>query len=86
MDIGDSVKVWLPGETPWVEVIVISDQLMKGRIDNVLFHDYPRELQDEFMLDNCINGAVLPKLHDYKLNDELWFERRDDCWQPVVTH
>lgn len=35
--IGEQVKVWLPGETPWVECLVIhADGSWSGRVNNHL--------------------------------------------------
>ena len=31
---GDSVKVWLPGESPWATVLEIRDGGFLGRLDN----------------------------------------------------
>ena len=86
MEIGDSVKVFLPGESPWTEVIDIVGPTFKGRIDNVLIHDYPADQQRAFLEREFCTADGLPVLHDFHFGDEVWFERRDECWQPVVVH
>ena len=88
MQIGDMIKVFLPGESPWAEVIEINEPLFKGRIANRLFHEMSFESQGEFTGDNFGTADPLPKLHDFKQDDEVWFERqgKHQSWEPVDRH
>lgn len=81
---GENVKVYLPGESPWVEVIEESDGKMKGRIINKLFHEHSEHEQAQVMKRDWDDVGPLKKLHDYKQGDEVWFERGfSDEWVPV---
>lgn len=86
MSIGQFVKVFLPGESPWAEVVrFLPDGRWLGRIVNHLVssdHEFSRQCSREwFGVD-----TPLPQLHDFKLDDLIIFERRkhDDfeLWEP----
>ena len=85
--IGESVKVLLPGELPWVKVIKEFDGRIKGRILNKLYSEYSEHEHAQFMKRECGGVEELPKLHDFKKGDELWFEKgtgnREGHWVPV---
>jgi len=76
--IGQTVKVRLPGETPWIEVIdekIHQDHtLIKGRILNKLFREYSEHEQARWMKGEFDSVESLPELHKYKQGDEVWFE------------
>ena len=72
--IGENIKVLLPGERPWVEVIEESNGRIKGRILNKLYAEYSEHEQAQFMKREWGSVEPLPKLHDFKKNDEVWFE------------
>lgn len=83
--IGDSLKVFLPGESPWAEVLEICGPFMRGRIDNKLFSEYSEFGRAKFTSDKFDSVEPLPKLHDFKKDDEIWFERAGEpsAWQPI---
>ena len=87
MEIGDHFKVFLPGESPWAEVLAINGPLVQGRIANKLFHEFAPDDQREFTGEHFDTADPLPKLHDHKQGDVLWFERRGEpeCWQPITV-
>ena len=72
--IGDNIKVHLPGESPWAEIIEEREDSVKGRIVNKLFHEHSEHEQAQFMKREFDDVQPLEKLHDYKQGDELWFE------------
>lgn len=85
MSIGDQAKVYLPGESPYVEVVEETGSMMKGRILNKLFTQYSAEDQAEFTGREFGTAEPLPRLHDFKQGDELWFEKGDyGEWVPVA--
>ena len=82
--VGDTVKVVLPGESPWAEILEVDlgDKLrIKARIVNKLFHEYSEHEQARAMKRDWDSVEPLPwdsveplpKLHDYKQGDEVWF-------------
>lgn len=81
MSTGYTIKVHLPGESPWVEVIERGPDRMKGRILNKLFHQHSEHEQGRFTKRELGNIAKLPKLHNHVQGDEVWFVRdEDDDW------
>ncbi len=88
MEIGEYVKVFLPGESPWVKVLAVNGPMIQGRVDNKLFHEMPLEDQRTFLGEHFGTAEPLPRLHDFKQGDVVWFERRGEpeCWQPVDLH
>ena len=86
MVIGDCIKVFLPGESPWAEVIQISEDMVKAKIVNTLFHEHTKEQQAEFTSDNFDTAEPLPRLHNFKQGEEIWFERGEfGEWVPVAN-
>lgn len=83
--VGSHIKVYLPGESPWAEVLEVNGPLVKARIVNKLFREYSREEQRGWTGDNFGTPEPLPELHTFKKGDELWFERQGkfNNWQPV---
>lgn len=81
---GDYVKVLLPGELPWVEVLEQKGRTFLGRIDNKLFAEYSDEERAAVFGYGAEDMEPLPRLHNYKQNDELWFVRNSDntSWIP----
>ena len=71
--MGQQIKVLLPGERPWVEVVDERSDAFKGRIINKLFHEHSEHEQARFMKDNFDKIDPLPQLHHFKKGDELWF-------------
>ena len=87
MQIGEHIKVHLPDENPWAEVLAINGPLVQARIANKLFHEHPLNEQREFTGEHFDTADPLPKMHDHKQGDVLWFERGEfDLWQPVASH
>ena len=72
MKVGDSMKVVLPGESPWAEVVeVFPDGRWLGRIDNHLvcgdMHDYCKDdlvlFEPPYMANRGILVSVPAPLH-----------------------
>ena len=81
--IGDVVKVHLPGESPWAEVLEEKNDRIRGRINNKLFHDYSEHEQARWLKGEFDTVETLPKLHKFSQGDELWFRRGDyNEWVP----
>lgn len=84
--IGDTVKVFLPGERPWAEIIEIDDSRIKARLITKFFHEFSEHEQAQWMNQHFGTVEPLPKLHDYKQGDELWFCKNErDEWVPDVA-
>lgn len=73
MQVGQRVKVSLPGESPWAEVVEITDRGFKGRVDNKLLREYSEIEKAAFSKKFFGTVQKLPELHDYKYNDILEF-------------
>ena len=74
--VGDTMKVFLPGESPWAEILEVNcgNKLrIKARIVNKLFHEYSEHEQARMMKRDWGTVEHLPKVHDYKQGDEVWF-------------
>ena len=80
--IGDFVKVWLPGESPWAECVAVDGDTWHGRIDNLLFAQ-DAELRKKFTQEHFGRGDPLPSLHDYKQDQIIRFGLKEGVWQPV---
>lgn len=97
-DIGEMVKVSLPGESPWAECVTMyPDGTWEGRIANRLF----AEMSDEERVNvigemwdipivpgpgpRLVNGASLPRLHNFKQNQVVRFKRSAEfpIWEPA---
>jgi hypothetical protein len=87
MKTGDQIKVFLPGESPWAEVLEINGPLVKAKIINKLFHEHPLDKQREFTGEHFETAEPLPKLHNFKKGDELWFEAKGprNTWEPTTV-
>ncbi len=85
--IGDTIKVLLPGERPWVEVIEETDGQMKGRILNKLYHEFSEHEQAQFMKREWGSVEPLPQLHSFKKGDEVWFGKNQrNEWTPNMVN
>lgn len=84
--IGENIKVLLPGERPWVEVLEETGNTFKGRILNKLYDEFSEHEQAQFMKREWGTIEKLPILHNFKQGDELWFEQgtgnREGWWIP----
>ena len=80
-EVGKTVKVHLPGESPWAEVLEITEKGFLGRIDNKLFSEYSEFEQAQWMNDTWNTVESLPVLHDYKFNDEVNFVLGSGNWE-----
>lgn len=76
--IGGFVKVFLPGESPWTEVIILTADGFMGRIDNKLLNEYSEFEQASFSKTNFGTVSLLPILHTYKRNDVVEFAWEDE--------
>ena len=87
-NIGEHIKVLLPGETPWAEcVAVYPDGTWDGRIDNRLFGEMSDRERAQFMRSEFGHVSPVPRLHQYKLDDVIRFKRdQTECceaWIPA---
>ncbi len=73
--IGDTIKVFLPGESPWAEITEETDDKVKARIINKLFSEHSEHEQARFMKREFGEVKPLPKLHSFKQGDEAWFRK-----------
>ena len=74
--IGQTIKVHLPGESPWAECLAVYDDgTWEGRISNRLFAQMPA--QERVAIAEPIWGKQdpLPSLHDYKQDMVVKFKR-----------
>ena len=88
LEIGEFVKVHLPGESPWAEVVTITDSGFIGRIDNKLFHEMSEIEQARFNKDQFGTVKPLPQLHKHCENDLVEFVRNEEhgIWQAIAAH
>lgn len=91
MKIGDMVKVYLPGESPWAECVAINeDGTWLGRIDNHLIGSASLEERTRIAAHFFPGSPPLEAdKHPYKFNDVLRFKRDMDMphvWVPDVAH
>lgn len=84
--IGDTIKVFLRGESPWAEIVEETGDRVKARIVNKLFHEHSEHEKARFMKREFGDVRPLERLHEYKQDDEVWFEVGfSDEWIPVLT-
>ena len=83
--MSNPVKVHLPGESLWAEVLNEVEGRIKARILNRPFHTWEIEAQREWTGSNFGTAAPLPKMHDHRQGDDLWFVRDEyGCWVPEI--
>lgn len=82
--LGECVKVCLPGETPWAEVIAVNERTFIGKIVNKLYREFSEIEKAKFLKDGFGTVKQLPELHKYKFGDEITFRRdeNDLVWEP----
>ncbi len=80
--LGQNVKVHLPGEAPWAEIVEIR---IKGRIVNKLFHEHSEHEQAQFMKREFGDVQPLEQSHKFKQGDEVWFEKDEHGQWEAVT-
>lgn len=90
MTPGDSIKVHLPGESPWAEVVTLhEDGTWDGRICNRLIPEMDDLEHARLLKETWGKGRRLPRLHPFKQNDVVRFRREVtpdyDIWVPQVT-
>ena len=84
--VGDTTKVFLPGESPWAEVVEVAEGLVKVLILNDLVFDMPREDQAAFTGEAFGTAEPLKRSNDYHKGDELWCEKGQfGEWMPVAN-
>lgn len=84
--IGETIKVYLPGESPWAEITAEEDGRVKARILNKLFHEFSEHEQARWLGDHFGTVKPLERLHSYKQGDELWFTKDEhNNWIPDVS-
>ncbi len=90
MQMGEHIKVDLPGESPWAEVMAIhADGSWDGRIDNELVCG-PSEIGRKYLTEQF--GVIDPPvLHPYSRGDVVRFHLSEpgilttrDIWTPAM--
>lgn len=86
--VGESLKVWLPGESPWAECTAIyPDGSWDGRINNKLIAEYSDTERARFFKDSFGTTRSPPKLHDFKQGQVVRFARQIEdeieLWVPA---
>lgn len=89
-EVGEYIKVWLPGETPWAECVSLNpDGSWQGRIANHLFAQRS-EFERTKIAREWFPGSPakpLPSLHVYKQDQVVtWFWHDDGTgarWMPA---
>jgi hypothetical protein len=72
--VGDTVKVRLPGKTPWAVCVEVRENSWMGCIINKLFREYSEFEQAKWLGQEWGKGFVkLPELHKYNKSDVLEF-------------
>jgi hypothetical protein len=89
MKIGEHIKVHLPGESPWAEVMATyEDGTWDGRISNRLFGEMSDIERARFTKDHFDTAKALPRLHDYKQDQVVRFCRETTAdysiWVPAT--
>ncbi len=83
--LGDFVKAWLPGETPWAECVAVeASGAWHGRIANKLVPEHtPQELA-RYMEGCDVPELHVPKRHDYRENMVVRFawDSEQNLWTP----
>ena len=82
MEIGQFIKVRLPGETPWAKVQAITESGVTARIDNELVAELCEFQRAQLGKRFFGNGKPLPVLHNYKYNDVVEFVQNEEAWEP----
>jgi hypothetical protein len=87
--VGEMVKVWLPGETPWAECLaVLPDHQWVGRIDNELLAENAG-WRAQIAKEQFNSDVPLAQLHNYKQNDRVIFEIEAgagyEVWVPAYS-
>lgn len=84
--IGNYIKVLLPGENAWVEIIkIISNYEFIGRINCKLLHEYSEFEQAKLTKSWYGEIRKLPKVHNYKQGDIIHFiKNRDKLFIPKI--
>jgi len=86
--VGDLIKVLLPGERPWAEVLTVyPNGQIAARIDNKLFHEYSDDQRRDWEQGSFGEGGSIPKLHDFKCDDVVVFEfdAEEGWWMPAES-
>lgn len=88
MEIGDFVKMSLPGETPWGEVVAMgADGCSVLRVDNrTVGGDMPDD-ERAACFEQIFGepaGSILPRLHDFKRGDLVVCRLNElGLWEPM---
>ena len=72
MQIGDDVKVFLKGESPWGTVVEIEKDRIKVRIESKLFGEFSEHEQARFLKQNFDDVKPMKTLHGRVQGDEIW--------------
>lgn len=86
--IGDTIKVHLPGESPWAECLAVHDDgSWDGKIINKLIHEYSEHERAQFTKRWFGTAQPLPKAHDFKQGQIIRFCPDEDMphvWVPAA--
>lgn len=81
MKVGDFAKVNLNGECPWAEVLEMTPEGFRGRINNKLLPEYSEFEQAQWTKEVFGSVEPLEHLHSYKQDDELLFIEGAGHWE-----
>lgn len=86
--VGESIKVSLPGESPWAACIAIHpDGTWDGQIINKLFGELSEYERARFMKDSFGTVKGVPKLHNFSQDQVVRFRREVapdyEIWVPA---
>jgi len=73
--IGDTIKVFLPGESPWAKIIEERNDMVQAKIINKLFHQHSEHEQAQFMKREFGDVTPLEQLHTFEQGDKVWFRK-----------
>lgn len=75
MNIGQEVKIFLKGESPWGTIIEISEEKIKVRIDSKLFFDMSEHEQAQFLNREFSDIKPIQNPHGKTQGDEIWCQK-----------
>ena len=75
MNIGDEVKIFLKGESPWGNIVEIEGEKIKVKITSKLIFEFSEHERAQIVNSTFGSGKALPRLHNRKKGDEVWCSR-----------
>lgn len=85
MKIGNDVKIFLDGESPWGVITDIDIHKIKVKITSKLFHELSEIEQAQFMKREWSTVEKIPCLHGKKQGDEFWCKKFNSGVMPLLN-